>query len=63
MRGMEPGGGWPSIPGYVNFKPLISIVGSEFSPAPIASETGVNIKRKRRRGRVLRDRAGEFGEH
>ena len=31
IKGVEPGGGWPSIPGYVNFRPLISIIGSDFS--------------------------------
>ena len=31
IKGVEPGGGWPLIPGYVNFRSLISIISSDFS--------------------------------
>jgi hypothetical protein len=49
MRGVEPGGGWPSIPGYVNLRPLVSIVGSEFCSPPIFSDT-----------QLLRERGRDF---
>ena len=43
MSGFDPGGGWPSIPGYVNRNPEISTVVSRFSSSIFTTTSSFSL--------------------